>query len=162
MPRHRFHGAIDRFEVVAQFIYEYFGTDVRYIADVAGGQGMLSRLLAKRYGYDVEVVDPRGWTLRGIASRAEEYNVAMAGFYDLVVGLHPDEATRPIAESAIEKPTLIVPCCNFWDKERRLGRDALLDELVRYYERQAIPYERVALAFAGPKNLGVVTRAPVG
>ena len=31
-----------RFEEVARFVYERFGNSVHYIADVAGGQGMLS------------------------------------------------------------------------------------------------------------------------
>jgi len=36
---------------------------VRYIA---GGRGMLSRLLNKRHNDAAEVVDPRGWVLRGV------------------------------------------------------------------------------------------------
>ena len=60
----RCHGDDTRFEVLAAFIYEYFGNSVKYIADIAGGQGILSRLLAKRYNYVAEVVDPRHYTLR--------------------------------------------------------------------------------------------------
>jgi len=67
--RHRFHGDPERFAVVARFIHERYGSGVRYIADVAGGQGMLARILRKKYNYDCEVVDPRGWTLRGVPSR---------------------------------------------------------------------------------------------
>ena len=92
--RHRFHGDRTRFEVVAAFIYERYGRTVQYIADVAGGQGMLCRILNKKYGYTCEVVDPRGWRLKGVPGRAEELDPALAGYYDLVVGLHPDEATR--------------------------------------------------------------------
>ena len=43
MARHRFHGDPKRFDALAAFIYDRWGTDVQYIADVAGGQGMLSR-----------------------------------------------------------------------------------------------------------------------
>jgi len=46
---------------VADFIHSRYARTVRYIADVAGGQGMLTRILCKRYHYDCEVVDPRGW-----------------------------------------------------------------------------------------------------
>ena len=57
--RHRFHGDPERFDVLASFIDLRFGKTVRYLADVAGGQGMLTRILRKRYNYDCEVVDPR-------------------------------------------------------------------------------------------------------
>jgi hypothetical protein len=36
-----------------------------YVADVAGGQGMLTRILRKRFGFETEVIDPRGWALKG-------------------------------------------------------------------------------------------------
>lgn len=35
----RCHGDDTRFAVLAAFIYEYFGNRVKYIADIAGGQG---------------------------------------------------------------------------------------------------------------------------
>ena len=58
------HGSEERFEVVARFIYERFGREITYIADVAGGQGMLTKLLNKKYNYRSEVIDPRGYDLR--------------------------------------------------------------------------------------------------
>ena len=64
MTRHRFHGDPARFEVVGRFIADRF-PDARYVADVAGGQGMLTRILRKRFGFEAEVIDPRGWALRG-------------------------------------------------------------------------------------------------
>src|SRR5262247_3006026 len=113
MTRHRFHGDPARFEVVARFIAERF-PHVRYIADVAGGQGMLTRILRKKFGLEAEVIDPRGWTLKGVPGRAENYDAAAADYYDLVVGLHPDEALRAVVESASRTPVLVIPCCNFW------------------------------------------------
>ena len=50
--RHRFHGDAKRFEVVAAFIYDRYGRGIQHIADVAGGQGMLCRILRKKYNYD--------------------------------------------------------------------------------------------------------------
>ncbi len=117
---------------------------------------MLSRLLNKR-GYVSEVIDPRGWTMVGVESRTEEYSEEIADFYDLIVGVHPDEATRPVAASAKVRPTLIIPCCNFWDKSKKLGRDALLDEIAAYYKANKIKYEKVTFDFKGPKNIGFVT-----
>ena len=73
MARHRFHGDPRRFDVLAAFVNDRWGTGVHYIADVAGGQGMLSRILRKKYNYDSEVVDPRGYVLKGVPNRAEEF-----------------------------------------------------------------------------------------
>ena len=153
---HRFHGDPARFEEIANYISNHFGRDVRYIADVAGGQGMLSRFLNKQ-GYETEVIDPRGWTLAGVPNRPEEYQASMADYYDLVIGLHPDEALRPVAESAKVRPILVVPCCNFWDRNQKLGRDALLSEMEGYFRQNNIPFVQVVFNFKGPNNIGFVT-----
>lgn len=158
--QHRFHGGTDRFDAVATFVADYFGHSIQHIADVAGGQGMLSRILNKKYNYESEVIDPREHGLRGVPRRAEEYDAVMAGFYDLVIGLHPDEATRPVAASALLRPVLIVPCCNFWAAEK-LGRDELVDAIAHYYDEHGVNYERITLPFAGPKNLGLLSYPPV-
>ncbi|HSX33237.1 MAG TPA: hypothetical protein VLF91_02780 [Candidatus Saccharimonadales bacterium] len=152
---HKFHGDPARFEAIADYVSGHFGREARYIADVAGGQGMLSRYLNKR-GYQAEVIDPRGYTLTGVASRAEEYQATMADYYDLIVGLHPDDALRPVVESSVLRPILVIPCCNFWDRSRKLGRDALLQEIESYFTQHEVPYERVSFAFEGPNNIGFV------
>ena len=157
--RHRFHGAQDRFDVMAAYIYEFYGTGIRFIADVAGGRGMLSRILRKQYNYDSEVVDPRGYGLRGVPVRQEEFNPSMAGYYDLIIGLHPDEATRPVAEAALIRPAIVVPCCNFWSPEK-LGRDALVEAIEEYYRQHGVYYERVCFDFKGPKNIGLISEPP--
>jgi hypothetical protein len=154
----RCHGDPERFGAVAGFIYERFGENVKYIADVAGGQGALSRILNKKYNYSSEVIDPRGHTLKGVPGRREEYRAESAGYYDLIVGLHPDEALMEVVKSAETRPVLLVPCCNFFDKTKRLGTKALLDEICRYFDRRGIRYERIALSFRGPKNIGILTR----
>jgi hypothetical protein len=154
--RHKFHGDPARFEEVADFVADHFGHRVHHIADVAGGQGMLSRFLNKR-GYAAEVIDPRGWTLTGIASRPEEYLAGMADYYDLIIGLHPDEALRPVVESAGVRPVLVIPCCNFWDRDRKLGRDALHQQVSEYFRDHKVPFERVEFSFASPNNMGFVT-----
>ncbi len=154
---HKFHGSAERFEVVADFIDKRYGGKAKHIADVAGGQGMLSRLLNKR-GFDAEVIDPRGWTMVGVKNRPEEYTSDMADFYDLVVGLHPDEAIRPVVESAKSRPILVIPCCNFWDRTKKLGRNALLDEIEIYLKANGIQFERVQFNFKGPQNIGIVTK----
>jgi hypothetical protein len=154
--RHRFHGDAARFDVVAKFIYSRYGRSVVYIADVAGGRGMLSRILNKRYNYRSEVVDPRGWVLKGVPSRQEEFDPELASYYDLVVGLHPDEAMRAVAEAALVRPTVLIPCCNFWSEEK-LGRDALVEAVEAYYRQHKVTFERVVFKFKGPKNIGLVS-----
>jgi hypothetical protein len=160
VSRHRFHGDPERFSVIAGFVADRFGRTVHHIADVAGGQGMLARVLSKKYNYAAEVVDPRGWTLRGVDANSTTFDAEHASFYDLVIGLHPDEATRAVAEAATVRPAILVPCCNFWDEERKLGRDALLDAIAGFYDANDVAYERVELGFKGPKNLALVSTPP--
>jgi len=157
--QHRFHGDATRFEVVAAFIYERYGRSIQYIADVAGGRGMLSRILQKKYNYACEVIDPRGWTLKGVDNRQAELDPAIAGYYDLIVGLHPDEATRAVAEAALVRPAVLIPCCNFWSEEK-LGRDELVAAIEDFYRQHRVRFERVTFEFKGPKNIGLVSRPP--
>jgi hypothetical protein len=158
--QHRLHGDPQRFDVLADFIAERFGNSVKTIADVAGGQGVLARTLRKRANYDCEVIDPRGWTIKGVRARQEEFAPAMAPFYDLIVGLHPDEALRAVAEAASVRPVVLIPCCNFWSKQP-LGRDELVAAVEEYYRSMRVRFERVTFRFRGPKNVGVVSWPPV-
>src|SRR5207302_8351707 len=98
-----------------------------------------------------------GWTLRGVASQTETFTPDDASYYDLIVGLHPDEATRAVAEAATVRPALLVPCCNFWDRTQKLGRDALLDAIAAFYEAHGVDYERVEFDFSGPQNVALVS-----
>lgn len=157
--QHRFHGDANRFEVVAAFIYERYGRNIQYIADVAGGRGMLCRILQKKYNYECEVIDPRGWTLKGVDNRQVELDPSMAGYYDLIVGLHPDEATRAVAEAALVRPAVLIPCCNFWSEEK-LGRDELVEAIEDFYRQHHVRFERVTFEFKGPKNIGLVSEPP--
>ena len=157
--RHRFHGDPTRFDVLAELIYYRYGRQITYIADVAGGQGMLTRILNKKYNYTSEVIDPRGWVLKGVPNREEEFDPSMAPYYDLIVGLHPDEAMRAVAQAALVRPAIVIPCCNFWSEEK-LGRDALVDAVAHYYRNHGVTCERITFAFSGPKNIGLVSEPP--
>lgn len=159
VARHSFHGAPGRFQVTAGLIAERF-QDAAYIADVAGGQGMLSRILTKRYNKHAEVIDPRGWPLKGVASRPVAYSSELADFYDLIIGLHPDQALRPVVESADRVPVLVVPCCNFWEPGTRLGRNALLEAIANHQTLRGGSVEPVTLAFDGPMNRGLILLPP--
>jgi hypothetical protein len=158
--RLRFHGDAARFEVVADYIADRYWKNIKYIADVGGGRGMLARILSKKYNYVCEVIDPRGWTLRGIQGHQEEFDPTQAAYYDLIVGLHPDEALRVVAQAALVRPVVLVPCCNFWSEEK-LGREELLQAIKRYYRSHSVRFERVMFRFKGPKNIGLVSEPPV-
>jgi len=122
---------------------------------------MLTRMLRKRFGFEAEVIDPRGWALKGVPARAEAYTPAMADYYDLVVGLHPDEALRSVVESASKVAVLVVPCCNFWTRDSRLGRDELIEQISEFHDLLGGISERVTLAFGGPTNHGLILRPNV-
>lgn len=154
---HKFHGDPNRFQTLADFISQNYTGKVKRVADVAGGQGMLCRILNKKYNFECEVIDPRGHALVGVPNRAEEYKAEFADYYDLIVGLHPDEALKEVVYSALVRPVILIPCCNFWSKEKTLGRDALLLEIEEFYNKQGVKYTKVEFDFAGPKNIGLVS-----
>jgi hypothetical protein len=157
--RHRFHGDPARFQAIADYIADRYWRDVRYIADVAGGQGMLARVLSKRYNYVCEVIDPRAWVLRGVTHQASAFDPAFSSYYDLIVGLHPDGALREVAHAALVRPVVLVPCCNFWSPEK-LGQMELLEAIAAFYQRHGVVYEQVIFPFKGPKNIGLVSSPP--
>jgi len=151
------NGAEGRFEEIAELVYERFGNSIKYIADVAGGQGMLTRILNKKYNYDCEVIDPRHYQVVGVKNRECEYKSEMASFYDLIIGLHPDEAIRDVVESAKVRPVLVLPCCNFWDRTKKLGTKEMVEEICKWLKENNIKYEVITFNFKGPKNIGILT-----
>lgn len=155
--RHRFNGDPLRFEAIADYIGFHYNGKVKTIADVAGGQGMLCRILAKKYNFDCEVIDPRGHTLVGVKNRKEAYTKDMADYYDLIVEIHPDEALYSVVASARIRPVIVIPCCNFWSKEEVLGRNALIEKIEEFYKNNGVIYEKVTFDFEGPKNVGLIS-----
>ena len=154
--QHLLHGDTRRFEVVADFIIERFSGKAQYVADVAGGKGVLTRILSKKGNFVCELIDPRPIALKGINHRREEFTADMADFYDLLVGLHPDEALQELAKAALIKPVAMIPCCNFWGEEK-LGTEELLLAIENFYEQNSVRSERVVLDFKGPKNIAIVS-----
>jgi len=153
--QHRVHGDPQRFEAVANFVTERYSGRARYVADVAGGKGLLTRLLCKR-NFECELIDPRLTVLKGIPHRAEPFRPEIADYYDLLVGLHPDEALRELGEAALIRPVVMIPCCNFWDEQRR-GQKELLEAIETFYQQHHVRFERVVLPFKGPKNVAIVS-----
>ena len=81
----------------------------------------------------------------------------MAGFYDVIIGLHPDAALREVVSSARVRPAVVVPCCNLWLRDTKLGRDELLDAIEKHHAAYGTS-ERVVLDFRGPHNRALVLR----
>ena len=120
-----------RFRAFADFIHKTY-PDVETIADVAGGRGKLSYHL-HGLGYAATIIDCRARRLPGRMHRALRKQSVKQGRvveiprvvcklqdtdlrpFDLIVGLHPDEATEHAVRAAIdlEKDFAIVPCCVF-------------------------------------------------
>lgn len=154
--RQKFHGDEARFEVLADLVYELYGRNITYICDVAGGQGMLSRILNKKYNYQCEVIDPRGHVLKGVSSKAEYFDSSCASYYDLLVGLHLDEAMREVAKAALTVPTIFIPCCNFWS-DSKLGTKELNASIGDYLDRNHVQVDLHPLPIKPPKNIAFVT-----
>ena len=157
--RHRCHGDPRRFAVVADFVADRFSHH-RYVADVAGGQGLLAKALKKRHNFEAEVIDPRGWVVKGVPHRQEDFVASMSSYYDLILGLHPDDAIAEVVKAARERPTILVPCCNFWDRDRRLSRDQLLEAIIDHHVALSGTHEHVELPFKGPHNHALILEPP--
>lgn len=99
-----------RFELFAQFLVERF-TAPR-IFDIAGGQGRLNEALTS-HGRVVTTFDLRHKHLPvRFAQRA--FTLEEPCEAELIVGMHPDGATRVIIEYAAQHrlPFAVVPCCS--------------------------------------------------
>lgn len=136
-----------RFRVFASFVQHSF-PEARRVADLAGGHGELAYWLYTLGKTPViidwrEVALPR-WVHRTLRKRAirtgklptlericaHVEDVDLAGF-DLIVGLHPDEATEPALRAALDHGLdfAIVPCCVFPLDGARRSREGWIDYL---------------------------------
>ena len=147
-------GDSHRFRILADLISRNFKPCK--VADVAGGGGMLSFMLAQK-GFDCTVIDPRKTDLpkeyrlktrrgqKGFTRQRKLFSCNDIDEYDLIVGLHPDEATKEICLSAKKKPCIIVPCCNHWN-----GTKGDMVRVVKnFFERNNVRYRAIVLPFHG-------------
>lgn len=108
-------GARCRNQVFAKFITKNF-PKTKSILVVADGKGELAVALHSK-GYKVRVVETKP-RYQGPRPRPFKYERGVFTpntkiVEDLVVGMHPDEATAPIIMAARKqgKPWAVVPCC---------------------------------------------------
>jgi hypothetical protein len=114
-----------RFEVFSKNVfYKYNPKKFKRLLVVADGNLELSKCFV-RYGYSVTVVEPKP-RLKSVSKTfltkiklIKKWFVRDDGFKDsdLIVGMHPDEATIEILAWANKnnKPFCVVPCCIMGD-----------------------------------------------
>jgi hypothetical protein len=99
-----------RFELFAELITRTFPA-ARAAFDIAGGMGKLNTALTAR-GLDVVTFDKR-WKRDAVRYAERLFTLDEPCACDVLVGMHPDGATRIIVEYAAKHrvPFAIVPCC---------------------------------------------------
>lgn len=107
-----------RFIETSKFIQRNYHSNLN-ILDVAGGSGELSKILSS-LGYHTTIIDPK-LTISKMDCRKYKIQTIKKLFdmsfdiseYDVIVGLHPDEATEIIIKrcTSFKKPFVVIPCC---------------------------------------------------
>jgi hypothetical protein len=100
-----------RFDLFAELLRARFPQALR-VFDVAGGMGKLNEALTRR-GCTVTTFDRRHKHLP-VTFAERDFTLDEPCACDLVVGMHPDGATRVIIEYAGKHhiPFAVVPCCS--------------------------------------------------
>jgi len=155
--------------LAAEILRQFPPAQFPRVADVAGGQGRLSLLLAAA-GYSPTVFDLRATDLPkrerkdvrigkrpGFARLQRRFDPGQdARDFDLVVGLHPDGATEAIVHAADYAAVLCVPCCNYWVGPEIAGRSVV--EAIRHvWHDRDIQWSEKTLPMSGA-NLVLATR----
>lgn len=108
-----------RFDLFARFIANQVPKSIRgdvRVADVAAGMGALSFALREHGFRKITPFEPsprRGGQVRRLGIRAQLFDAEAAREFDLIVGMHPDEATDCILDGAAAagKMAIVCPCC---------------------------------------------------
>jgi|TARA_Y100000310_G_scaffold274578_3_gene290664 hypothetical protein len=120
-----------RFPAFADFIHNTY-RQATTVADVAGGRGILSYHL-HQLGYDATIIDTRNAHLPSRLQRVLRKQSVKQGRlieiprvigkvqevdlrpFDIIVGLHPDDATEHLVREALKlgKDFAVIPCCVF-------------------------------------------------
>ena len=127
------------------------------VADIAGGRGGLSKELKKHHFISV-VIDPcRGQEKNTVKIFQKVENVSLKNF-DLLVGMHPDEATEYIIKEGLRlgKAFAVVPCCSH-------AKDGLKKSFTQWikYLKSLEPFKdeiRITVLKMGGKNLVLYRR----
>lgn len=107
-------GDSKRFRKFAELISYHFPNREQRIADVASGNGSLQQELRQRSFINIISWDKRRRNAKGRPGyRYKLFNWRCDEKYDLVIGMHPDEATDHIIMYAVRNniPFVVCPCC---------------------------------------------------
>lgn len=104
-----------RFDLFAKLIADHFPNRSARIADIAGGQGWLQLALRERGYNHVTTFDKRKKRKRqrGLVYQYRWFDSRVRDEFDLLAGMHPDEATDVIVVEACRRgiPFVVCPCC---------------------------------------------------
>jgi len=102
-----------RFKEFGSLILRLFPNRSTRIADIGGGYGHLNSYLKDKGYQSVITIDDRNNRLRNISYKKGWLTDQNPENFDLLVGLHCDEATDVIIREAgkLRLPFIIVPCC---------------------------------------------------
>lgn len=143
-----------RFDVFARYIKSNFPGEQR-IADIASGKGYLQVALREQgYSYIVSY-DKRKIRCNKIKTVYRLFDDKEKTQFDLLVGLHPDEATDVIITQAAKRkiPFVIVPCCVkphdtvFWKSSSHYTE--WIDHLQKYAEKLGFDVTMTRLPIKG-------------
>ena len=66
---------------------------------------------------------------------------------------------RSVINAALARPTLVVPCCNFWS-DQKMGLKEMLAAIAKWYTKHQINFDSITVDFKGPYNKGFITGPP--
>ena len=154
-----------RFDLFAKLISEQFPNRDTKIADVAGGKGYLALCLKHDLNYKyVETFDPKARKQKVNKITYRMFNNETSRGFDLIVGMHPDEATDVIIYEAAKNkvPFVICPCCvkpttsNYWGKHKYFD---WMQHLKEYAENLGFIVQSLKLKMNGKSLVFVGRRA---
>lgn len=130
-----------RFDLFADFIAQQIPNKHARIADVAAGKGYLSLALRQRGYKNVVSFEPNIRNkVKGLQYKAQYFE---GGDFEVIVGMHPDQATDVILEEAAKSraTAIVVPCCalstrwTFWNMPQHAGRGIPIHRDTSTYKR---------------------------
>jgi len=174
-----------RASVFCKWIVNTYGLDWLkggIILDIAGGRGDLAFELSTKFGLTCFIVDPRGQKLKRWQSKYLKKNpeavlpTHLTTYFDedfftsnptvdvdqvrLVVGLHPDEATEPLVNTALkfQVPFSVIPCCVFSldNPQRRLAdgsNPTSYEDFCRFLKEKSETISEDHLSFIGKNKV---------
>lgn len=102
-----------RWDMFSKIISTNFPDRNLRIADVAGGKGYLNLALSGLGYRSVVTFDKRYKRLRSVRYKYGFFSYNESEYFDLIVGMHPDEGTDHIIEYSKKNavPFVVCPCC---------------------------------------------------